>query len=76
MSTRLPSLPSRRTPPASVASVDAICGLSLLLVPPFALFSPLSPLSLKNHATFPNSNSTRNGRRRAAMWMCYLLIVI
>ena len=56
-------LASHQCGPGSNPSVDAICGLSLLLVLSFALrgFSlgtPVFPSPQK--PTFPNSNSTRN----------------
>ena len=61
--------------PGSNREVDDVCGLKLLLVLPFTrrgfflgtlVFLPLPKLTL------PNSISTRNGRRRTKMWMCYL----
>ena len=64
----------------SYPGVDAICGLSLLLVLAFAprgfpLSTPVYPSPQK--PTFPNSNSTRNsGRGRTTLWMCYLQIII
>ena len=55
--------------------VDAICGLSLLLVVSFAprgcsFCTPDFPASQK--PSFPNSNSTRNGRRRTTLWTNFL----
>ena len=47
--------------------IDAICGLNLLLALSFASrgFSPGTPVFPSLHKpTLPNSNSTRNGRRR------------
>ena len=61
-------------------AVDAICGLSLLLILSFAPggFSLSTPVfSSPQKLTFPNSNSTRNhARRRTTLWMCYLQIII
>ena len=54
--------------------IDSIRGLSLLLV----LFAPrgfsLGTLVFPSpqKPTFPDSSSTRNGRQRTKMWMCYL----
>ena len=53
------ALASHQCGPGSIPSVDAICGLSLLLGLYFALRgSPVFPSPQK--PTFPNSNSTRN----------------
>ena len=57
------ALTSRHCGPGSNPSVEAICGLSLLLVLSFppSSFSPGTPVSLPSQKpTFPNSNSTRN----------------
>ena len=57
------ALASHQCGPGSNPSVDAICGLSLLLVLSFAPtgFSPGSPVfPSPQKPTFPNSNSTRN----------------
>ena len=54
---------SHQCGPGSNPSVDAICGLSLLLVLSFALegFSPGTPVfPSPRKPAFPNSNSTRN----------------
>ena len=59
----LRTLASHQCGPCSNTNVDAICGLSLLLVPSFALrgFSPGTPVfPSPQKPTFPNSNSTRN----------------
>ena len=68
------ALASHQCGPGSNPSVDAICGLSLLLVLSFALrgFSPGSLVfpSLQN-PTFPKS-----GRGRTTVWICYLQVVI
>ena len=57
------ALASNQCDPGSNPGVDAMCGLSLLLVPSFALRgfpsgTPVFPSPQK--PTFPNSNSTRN----------------
>ena len=57
------ALASHQCGPGSNSGVDAICGLSLLLVLSFAPrgFSPGTPVYLSpQKPTFPNSNSTRN----------------
>ena len=57
------SLASHQCGPGSNPGVDAICGLSLLLILSFAPtgFSPGTPVFLSpQKPTFPNSNSTRN----------------
>ena len=56
--------------------VDAICGLSLLLVLYLALrgFSPRTKASPS--PTFSNFNSIRNDRRRITLWICCLYTVI
>ena len=57
------TLASHPCGPGSNLGVDAICGLSLLLVLSFALrgFSPGTPVfPSPQKPTFPNSNSTRN----------------
>ena len=48
--------------------VDWVCCLFSPLLREF--FPPVFPSTQK--PTFPNSNSTRNGRRRTGMRMCYL----
>ena len=56
-------LASHQCGPGSNPGVDAICGLSLLLVLSLAPrgFSPGAPVfSSPQKPTFPNSNSTRN----------------
>ena len=59
--------------PGSNPGVDAICGLSLLLVLSFAPtgFSPGTPVfpSLQK-PTFPNSNSTRNQVDEEPLYGC------
>ena len=57
------ALASQQRGPGSNPGVDAICGLSLLLLLSFAprgfsLITPVFPSPQK--PTFPNSNSTRN----------------
>ena len=57
------ALASHRCGPGSNPSMDAICGLSLLLVLSFASrgFSPGTPVfPSPQKPTFPNFNSTRN----------------
>ena len=57
------ALASHQCGSGSNSGVDAICGLSLLLVLSFAPrgFSPATPVYLSpQKPTFPNSNSTRN----------------
>ena len=57
------ALPSHQCDPGSYPRVDAICGLSLLLVLFFAPrgFSPGTPVfPSPQKPAFPNSNSTRN----------------
>ena len=57
------ALASQQRGPGSNPGVDAICGLSLLLVLSFAPrgFSPGTPVfPSPQKPTFPNSNSTRN----------------
>ena len=57
------ALTSQQCGLSSNPRVDAICGLSLLLVLSFALrgFSPGTPVfPSPEKATFPNPNSTRN----------------
>ena len=57
------ALASNQCGPGSNPSIDAMCGLSLLLVLSFALrgFSPGTPvLPSPQKPTFPNSNLTRN----------------
>ena len=57
------ALTSHQRGPGSNPGVDAICGLSLLLVLSFAPrgFSPGSPVfPSPQKRAFPNSNSTRN----------------
>ena len=70
------ALSSHQCGPCSNPSVDAICELSLLLVLYFAprgFFSPCTPVLLSpQKSTFPNSNSTSNGRRRTTFRMCCL----
>ena len=60
---RVGALTSHQCGPGSNPGVDAICGLSLLLVLSLAPsgFSPGTPVSPSpQKPTFPNSNSTRN----------------
>ena len=57
------ALASHQCGPGSTPGVDAICGLSLLLVLSLAPrgFSPGTPVfTSPQKPTFPNSNSTRN----------------
>ena len=64
------ALASHQCGPGSNPGVDAICGLSLLLVLSFATrrFSPGTPVLplLKN----------QHFQRRTSLWMCYLQVVI
>ena len=72
-------LASHQSGPGSNPGVNAICGLSLLLVLSFAPrgFSPATPV-------FPSSKTNiskfqfnqESGRRRTTLWMCYLQIII
>ena len=75
------ALTSHQCGPGSNPGVDAICGLSLLLVLSFAPrgFSPgtrVFPSPQK--PTFPNSNSIRNRVEEEPLflWMYYLQIII
>ena len=74
------ALTSYQCGPGSNPGVDAICGLSLLLVLSFAPrgFSPgtlVFPSPQKT--TFPKFQfDQESGRRRTTMLMCYLQIVI
>ena len=73
------ALASHQSGPGSNPGVNAICGLSLLLVLSFAPrgFSPATPV-------FPSSKTNiskfqfnqESGRRRTTLWMCYLQIII
>ena len=74
------ALTSHQCGPGSNPGVDAICGLSLLLVLSFALrgFSSW-------YSSFPLSSKTNiskfqfdqeSGRPRTILWMCYLQIII
>ena len=61
--TMVRALASHQCGLGSNPGVDAICGLSLLLVLSFALrrFSPGTPVfPFPQNPTFPNSNSARN----------------
>ena len=64
--------------PASMPYV--VCGLSLLLVLSFVPrgFSPGTSVFPSPHIkpTFPKSNSTRNGRQRTNVIICYFYIVL
>ena len=69
--------------PGSNPGVDAICGLSLLLVSPWLGFS-LDRFPSR-YSGFPLSSKTNiskfqfdqeSGRRRTTLWMCYLQIII
>ena len=65
------ALASHLCGPGSNPGVDAICGLSLLLVLSLAPrgFSPgTSVFPSPQKPTFPNSNSTRN---QVAVWLAY-----
>ena len=71
------AIPSHQCGPGPIPRVDAIHGLSLLLVLSlaprgFSLGTSVFPSPQK--PTFPISNLTRN--RRTTMWMCYLQIII
>ena len=56
--------------------VDAICGLSLLLVLSLAPRGFSSGTKVSFSPTFPNFNSIRNDRRRITLWICCLYTVI
>ena len=71
------ALTSHQSDPGSNPGVDAICGLSLLLVLSFA------PRGFSGYSAFPFSSKTsifkfqfnqKSGRR--SLWMCFLQIVI
>ena len=73
------ALGSRQCGPGSNPGVDAICGLSLLLVLSFAprgfsLGTPVFPLLKNQHFQFPIRSGIR--WRRTTLWMCYLQIII
>ena len=75
------ALGSHQCGAGSTPGVDAICGLSLLLVLSFAprCFSPGTPVSpLPQKPTFSNSNSTRNqvDEEPLCAGMCYLQIIL
>ena len=73
------ALASHQCGPGSNPGVDAICGLSLLLVLSLAPrgFSPGTPVfPSPQKPTFTNSNSTRNQVDEEPLWICYLQIVI
>ena len=66
-------LASHQCGPGSNPGVDAMCGLSLLLVLPLAPrgFSPGTPVfPSPQKLTFPNSNSTRNQVDKEAQCGC------
>ena len=74
------ALASYQCGPGSNPGVDAICGLSLLLV-----LSQCSERFFSGYSGFPPSSETMQHfqipilpgiRRRTTMWMCYLQIVI
>ena len=73
------ALASHQCCPGFTPGVDAICGLSLLLVlsfaprgfPPVLRFSPLHKNQRFQLPILPES-----GRRRTTLWMCYLQIII
>ena len=74
------ALASHQCGPGSNPGVDAICGLSLLLVlslAPRVFFSGYSgfPLSSKTNISKFQFDQ-ESGKRRTTMWMCYLQIVI
>ena len=73
------ALASHQCGPGSNCCVDAICGLSLLLVLSFAprVFSPgtrVFPSPKNQHFQIPFHQES--GRRRIILWMCYLQIII
>ena len=74
------ALASHQCGPGSNPGVDAICGLSLLLVFSLAArgFSPGTPVfSSPQKPTFPNFQlDQESGRRRTTLWMCYRQIII
>ena len=75
------ALTSHKCGQGSNPGVDAICGLSLLLVLSFVPrgFSPGTPVfPSPQKPTFPNSNSTSNqvDEEPLCVWMCYLQIII
>ena len=80
-------LASHQCGPGSNPGVDAICWLSLLMVPSLSLrdFSPgTSVFPSPQKPTFPNSNSTRNQvdeepfcgcATSKSLFICYLLFL-
>ena len=81
------ALASHQCGPGSNPGVDAICWLSLLMVPSLSLrdFSPGTSVFLSpQKPTFPNSNSTRNQvdeepfcgcATSKSLFICYLLFL-
>ena len=74
------ALASHQWGPALNPGVDAICGLSLLLVLSFAPrgFSPGTPVfpSPQKPSISKFQFDQESGRRRTTLWMCYLQIFI
>ena len=73
------ALASLRCSPGSSSGVDAISGLSLLLVLSFAPrgFSGYSSLSLSSKTNISQFQFDKeSSRRRTILWMCYLQIII
>ena len=74
------ALTSHQCDPGSNPGVDAICGLSLLLVLSFAprgfsLGTPVFP-SLQKTSISKFQFEQELGRQRTTLWMCYLQIII
>ena len=72
-------LASHQSGPGSNPGVNAICGLSLLLVlfsapRGFSPATPVFPSSKTNISKFQFNRES--GRRRTTLWMCYLQIII
>ena len=74
------ALASHQCGSSSYPDVDAICGLSLLLVLSFAPrgFSPGTPVfpCPQQPSISKFQFAQESGRRRTTLWMCYLHIVI
>ena len=74
------ALASHQCGSSSYPGVDAICGLSLLLVLSFAPrgFSPGTPVfpSPQKPSISKFQFDQESGRRRTTLWICYLQIII
>ena len=73
------ALASHRCGPGSNPGVEAICGLSLLLVLSLALrgFTRVLRFSLSSKTNISKFQfNQESGTQRTTMWMCYLKIVL